>query len=37
LKNNVPNLVKYVMDTVVVFFGDKLDPIKVPGEPVAIT
>jgi len=25
------------MDTVVVFFGDKLDPIKVPGEPVAIT
>jgi len=25
------------MDTVVVFFGDKLDPIKVPSEPVAIT
>jgi len=25
------------MDTVVIFFGDKLDPIKVPGEPVAIT
>lgn len=37
MKNNVPPLVKYVMDSVVVFFGDKLEPIKVPAEPVVIT
>jgi hypothetical protein len=25
------------MDSVVVFFGDKLEPIKVPAEPIVIT